>query len=104
MKTDIIEFVNRSFTNPDMSLEYVASQFDISVSFLTKFFKKETGESFNQYIILLRINKAKSLLRDTNLPIKDVVSEIGYIDIASFSRRFKNMVGVPPGEYRKHPT
>ena len=104
LKTDIIEFVNRSFTNPDMSLEYVASQFDISVSFLTKFFKKETGESFNQYIILLRINKAKSLLRDTNLPIKDVVSEIGYIDIASFSRRFKNMVGVPPGEYRKHPT
>lgn len=102
LKTDIIEFVNHSFTNPEMSLEYVAGQFDISVSFLTKFFKKETGESFNQYVILLRINKAKNLLRNTDLPIKDIVSEIGYIDIASFSRRFKNMVGVPPGEYRKH--
>ena len=83
------------------SLEQVADSFSLSQSYLSRFYKQETGYTFTQYITLLRLDKAKRLLIETSLPLKDIVVQVGYIDTASFVRKFKACEGVTPGQWRE---
>lgn len=87
--------------NPDMSLQYLADQVDLSVSFLSKVFKEETGENFIDYMIRVRIDRAKKLLEDCSLPIGRVCERVGYVNIHSFIRTFKKYTGFTPGAYRE---
>ena len=54
-----------------------------------------------QYITMIRMDRAKELLVNSNMQIKDVVAEVGYIDVANFVRKFKNYEGMTPGQYRE---
>lgn len=101
LKKDIISFLNQNYNNKNLSLESTTDNFNISISYLGKIIKEETQCSFNQYITLLRINEAKRLLKDTDMKINEIVSQIGYIDLSSFIRRFKSIEGVTPNDYRK---
>lgn len=70
-------------------------------TYLYRLFKNQTGLSIKEYLINLRIEKAKDLLITTNQPIHSISSLVGYTNHLSFSNAFKAKVGMTPGEYRK---
>lgn len=56
---------------------------------------------FQDYLTMLRINRAKELLRSTNLSISEVCYQVGYQDIRTFNRVFKRVAALRPGEFKK---
>ena len=85
----------------DLSLDEVSKAVDISPYYFSKLFKEETGENFIEYLTKVRISRAKELLTDPNVSIKEVCASSGYSDPNYFSRIFKKYEGVTPSEYRE---
>ncbi|MCR4626985.1 MAG: response regulator [Treponema sp.] len=84
----------------EITLESAASQLNVSSFYLSKLFKKEKGENFISYLTDLRLKKAKNLLQDKSLIIKEITAAVGYNDQNYFSKLFKNKFGITPTEYR----
>ncbi len=85
----------------DISLEDVAEQVNISPQYFSKLIKKNTGFNFTDWLAMLRVKKAKELLTNTNLTVKEVCFMVGYKDPNYFSRIFKKRIGLTPSEYVK---
>ena len=64
-------------------------------------FKQKTGVSPNDFLIRLRVKRAKELLPSTEATIKDIADKVGFTDTAFFTRTFRRIVGIPPSAYRK---
>ena len=67
---------------------------------LSKLLNRETGQSFFDLLGSMRIEKAKKLLYDPSRRIHEIAEDLGFSDVAHFSRSFKKFVGCTPGEYR----
>lgn len=93
-------FIEENY-HKDISLEDVSRIVDISSYYFSKLFKEETGENFIEYLTNIRIEKAKKLLQNRDLSIKNICVDTGYSDPNYFSRIFKKQVGVTPTEYRE---
>ena len=85
----------------DISLEDVSREVDISPYYFSKIFKDSTGENFIEYLTRLRMDKAKQMLRNTSLSIKEIGMTVGYMDPNYFSRIFKKQTEMTPREYRE---
>ncbi len=96
---DITAYINQNYTQP-LSLEDVANKFFVSTCYLSTMFKQETGMNFKEYVRMLKINKAKDLLTNTNQSIQDISKLLGYNSSAYFSTAFHNETGCVPSEYR----
>ena len=72
-----------------------------SRSYLTTAFKKSKGMSLQEYLLRVRIQKAKELIKATDLPVGEIGLRTGYEDQLNFSRIFKKYEGVSPSEYRR---
>lgn len=101
LQDSILQFVHEHFHEQEMSLEYLGSVFQLSESFLTRFFRKKTGQSFLQYISELRMDKVKRLLEETDQPIREIIAQTGYVDAANFTRKFRQQEGCTPGSWRQ---
>lgn len=101
LKAGILTYVNQHFGESGMGLDAVADEFSVSSNYLSRFFKQETGCTFIQYVTMIRMDRAKELLINSDMQIKEIVAEIGYIDVANFVRKFKSYEGVTPGQYRE---
>lgn len=101
LRDNILEYIKREYQNCTLNLEGVASTFNISPSYLSRFFKEQTGYTFVEYLKLIRMQKAKELLVSTNKDVKKIVREVGYIDVPNFIRTFKQIEGVTPGQFRE---
>lgn len=78
----------------------IAENVGISASYLSTLFKSSLQISIVDYINSFRIEKAKSLLKETSLPIVKIIEQVGYSNNVTFSRNFKRHVGCIPSEYR----
>ncbi|MCR5218662.1 helix-turn-helix domain-containing protein [Treponema sp.] len=96
----VCDYVNENLSK-DISLEEAADFAGISSFYLSKLFKEEKGETFINFISDKRLEKARQLLEETELSIKEITAEVGYNDQNYFSRIFKNKYGLSPKEYRK---
>ena len=85
----------------DISLDEVSREIKISPYYFSKLFKKKTGQNFIEYLTEIRIGKAKELLRNTDMSMKEVSMQVGYGDPNYFSRIFKKNVGISPTEYKE---
>lgn len=85
----------------DLSLEQLAGMVYLSPSYLSRLFKRETGENLSSYIQNVRIEQAKLLLRTTSLKTYEVAERVGISDPVYFSRIFKKITGVKPKDYRR---
>jgi len=85
----------------DISLEDIACQVSISPQYFSKLIKKTTGFNFIDWLSMLRVKKAKELLSNPNLTVKEVCFMVGYKDPNYFSRIFKKRNGMTPSEYIK---
>jgi len=100
--TDLmVVYLKNNYTDCDFSIQQMADHFDLALPNLSSFFKENTGHNILDYVTNLKIEKAKNLLATSNIPLKDIGMEVGYYNVTSFIRRFKQVTGETPGEYRK---
>lgn len=85
-----------------LKLSDVADQVYVSQWHLSKLMNRYLGQNFSEILNGIRINKAKELLKDPSLRIGDIADEVGFLDMAHFSRVFKKLVGISANEYRNH--
>lgn len=98
--TNIKSWLDKKYTSK-ISLDELAKQFYIDKFYLSKIFKEEYGITINAYVSRKRITAAKQLLRFSSKTIEQISSEIGIHDTNYFTRLFKKIEGITPGEYRK---
>lgn len=94
------EYIEQHYANPDLSLNEVASNVNLSASHFSVVFSQETGRNFKECLTGIRINKAKELLRMTGLRSADIAYQVGYNDPHYFSSVFKKHTGLSPIEFR----
>ncbi len=85
----------------DISLDEVSREVNINPYYFSKRFKEETGVNFIDYLTGIRIKKAKELLADPALSIKEICTMSGYSDPNYFSRIFKKVENITPSDYRE---
>ncbi|WP_020616206.1 response regulator transcription factor [Paenibacillus daejeonensis] len=85
----------------EIGLSDVAAYAHLSANYFGNLFKKETGESFSSYLSRLRMDKARLLLKNTDMKVAEVAEAVGYPDSNYFATAFKSASGCSPSEYRK---
>lgn len=85
----------------ELMLEDIARQCHMSKYYLSHQFTQTQGISLSKYILNSRITKSMQLLRETNLPVKEVSEAVGFHDVAYFCRAFKRETNLTPLQYRK---
>ena len=93
------DYIDAHF-DKDISLDDVSKVVNISPYYFSKIFKEESGLNFIEYLTNIRIEKAKNLLENSNLSVKEICISCGYSDPNYFSRSFKKNVGITPTEYK----
>lgn len=93
------EYINQHYQE-DISLENVADYVFLNKIYFCRFFKQTTGENFNDYLTLTRMNKAMEALKDPSIKIYEICELVGYKTPRYFYKLFKNHTGCTPSEYR----
>ncbi|ADL53573.1 AraC family transcriptional regulator [Clostridium cellulovorans] len=95
----IISYMDEHYMN-DISLSTISENMYMSPVYISKIFKEETGDSPINYLIKVRLNKAKALLDNGELTVKAVAKSVGYDDAYYFSKLFKKYFGYPPSKVK----
>lgn len=98
---NVKEFIREKACDSDFSQEILAAYFHIAIPNLSAFYKEHTGENINNTVTRLRMEKAQFLLSTTTLSINQIALNIGYDNVSSFIRRFKQIYHMPPGAWRE---
>lgn len=98
---NILEYLNNNIDN-DLNGDTVARSFHISRATLDRIFKKYVGQSLHKTVIELRLNTALSLLKTTDLSIKEIALKCGFISEEYFYSFFKKHLGITPLSYKRH--
>lgn len=96
----IITVIDSDLTG-DLSLHNFARILNVSSSYLSTLFKRETGQTLTEYINTRRIQYASHLLSSTKLQIQTIAQHCGIVDVQYFSKVFKRLTGKTPKEYRE---
>lgn len=97
---EIKEYLDRHYAQR-ITLDDLADRFYINKFYLTRIFKEQFGTSINNYLLQTRITHAKQLLRFTDRTIESIGRECGIEDANYFSRMFRKVEGISPGEFRR---
>ncbi len=93
------EYVEKHYSE-NLTLNKIANIAYVNPNYFCEVFKNQTGENFVDYLTRVRIEKAKSLLRDISMKTYEISRLVGYESSEYFSKVFKKLVGVTPSEYR----
>lgn len=85
----------------DLTVKDVAEHVSFSPEYFSKLFKKETGENVKNYILRVKVDAAKDMLKTPNIPISIIASELGYSNFSHFTQMFRKHESITPSEYRK---
>ncbi|MDF2067900.1 response regulator [Bacillus sp. Cr_A10] len=91
----------REHSHEDISLEILAQRVNLSPIYISKMFKEKLGINYIDFLTECRIEKAKTLLNDSERSLKEITYEVGYHEPNYFSKVFKKVCGVSPKQYRK---
>ncbi len=95
-----VSYVAQHFCDPNLSLLSVARHVGMSSAYFSTVFSQTVGTPFISYLTNLRIEKAKQLLRETDMKLSAIAMEIGYNEPNYFSHVFRKAEGITPKEYR----
>ncbi len=98
-KKQLIQITDNEIGNPAFSLTALANQMGFSSGYTSTLFKTLMGQSFQDFMLTHRLERAKLLLLTTELKIYEVAERVGFEDVNYFSVRFKKMYGVSPKNY-----
>ncbi len=96
----VLIYVHDNFTR-DIRLADLAAMTGMSESTVSRFFKRNSGNSFTDHVAKLRIGRACKLLADTTMPVTDICFEVGYANLSNFNRLFRRYRGTTPSGYRR---
>ena len=96
-----MEYVDTHYSNAELSVAVVAENIGIHSSYLSKLFNSAYHMGFPQYISEVRLAKAKQLLKEDDLLIRDISAQVGFLSVQTFMRVFKRQMGCTPREYRQ---
>lgn len=94
------QYIQKNYMNP-ITLKEVSGAVGFNDTYFSSLFKKESGKNFLEYLSEVRMNKAKELLRETNLGVTEICERVGYLDLKHFTKSFKKYTGLKPNEFRK---
>lgn len=94
-------YIERHF-EADLSLDVLAQKVSVSKYHLSREFKKYMGVPPIKYLIAVRLEKAKELLRETEMTITEISEKVGFSDFNNFTNHFKKNVGMTPRSYRSN--
>jgi len=98
----IMEIIRRQYAN-ELKLEEISRQVFLNPKYLSRMFKNETGLNITDYLVSVRMDKAKQLLKENiEMKVYEVANLVGYVDSVYFNKVFKRLVGVTPLEYRNN--
>ena len=92
--------LDRGYASP-LTIEQLSHEVALSPYYLIRLFRRTYKQTPHQYLIALRIAKAKELLRNTDLPITEICADVGFESLGSFSALFHKSVGISPSAYRR---
>jgi two-component system response regulator YesN len=95
-----VEYINEHYSQ-ELTVPEIAEALYVSHMYLSKVFHSIMGKSVISYIVATRIDKAKTLLEETDTPVYEIAESVGFRDSKHFSKTFKSIVGVSPMEYRR---
>ncbi len=95
-----VQYINKNYMN-SISLESVSDYVYLSTSYFSKLFKKELGINFIDYLNKVRVEESKKYLFDLKVPLSDVANIVGFTDQSYYTKVFKKIEGVSPGQFRK---
>lgn len=93
------QILDRDFAAP-ITIAQLSHDVALSPYYLIRLFRRSYKQTPHQYVMQLRINKAKDLLVNTDLTVTEICVDVGYESLGSFSALFCKMVGLPPSVYR----
>lgn len=96
-----LPYIEKHFCEEQLSLATVAEQVGLSASRFSTLFHEQMSCNFKEYVDALRFEKAKRLLKESDLLIAEIARQVGYENSYSFSRLFKRLAGVTPQVYRQ---
>ena len=96
----IVNYIYQHFADANLSVDSLAEEFRLSESAVRKIVREMTGTTLLSYVTTLRLAYVKKQLAETEQPIKEIVEAAGYLDVSNFTRKFKSLEGVTPGQYR----
>lgn len=97
----VVELVEEEYCSPQLSLNQIAEKVRKSPAYVSTAFKDIMGKSFLNYVRDLRMQKAISLLKSSQMRIYEIAQESGYADTTTFFRTFKAYTGVSPVDFQK---
>ncbi|MDF2667840.1 MAG: transcriptional regulator, AraC family [Paenibacillus sp.] len=97
---EFIKYVNTHFMEEALSLEHVANRFGVSIFVVRNSFKRLIGKNFLEYLHLLRVRRASSLLAATEMSISEIAYDVGFSSLRSFTRVFKETLGMSASDFR----
>jgi AraC-like DNA-binding protein len=99
----IREYVD-SHLDRNIALESLAAMAELSLYHFARTFTQSEGTTPHAFVLERRLTRARELLTATDLPLSEIALVVGFADQSHLARRFRQMTGVPPGQFRKRQT
>lgn len=99
---NLLLYIEQHIDQPDeLRLEALAARFQLSPTYIGRFFKRNFGEDFRLYVSKNRLKRVEELLTGTRMSVKEIASRMGYIDSCYLNKLFRQHHGMAPMDYRK---
>lgn len=99
---DMLHYIQENIFDPSkLRAEQISKHFGISLSYMGRYFKKQTGETLQQYLTNYKLRLVETRLLHSDMRIGEIAYELNFADESHLNRSFKKLKGVSPTEYRK---
>lgn len=96
----VLSYMESNYHRPELSAEMLSELINITPGYFGKLFNEYTSKTVNEYIVELRMNKAKELLQESTSSINDITLKVGFSNQSYFTATFKKLYGLTPNQYR----
>lgn len=97
----VTEYIQEHYAETDLSIARIADSVYLTPTYLSAVFKKQTGLTIGQYLLGIRVERAKQKMKDPQLKFYQISEQVGYADANYFAKIFKKMTGMTLTEYKE---
>lgn len=102
MVLEILHYIQENIFSPkELKLKKISEHFNISLNYLSQYFKKQTGETLQEYISNYKLRLIEARLLNTDMRINEIADELNFSDESHLNKVFRKHKGINPSEFRK---